>query len=63
MFLVEIPELLALVMTLAAVLLEQWGWAGRDMEKPLNEIYTIAQMTSAFPHLPCFLESDAFPTT
>lgn len=45
----EIPELLALVVTLAAVVLEQWDWAGRDMEKPLNEMNTIAQMTSPFP--------------
>jgi len=33
-----IPELLALVMTLALVVLEQWVWAGMGMEKPVDEI-------------------------
>lgn len=50
-FLIEIPELLALVMTVAAVVLEQWGWARMGTKKPLNEIsqHSIAQITSPFP--------------
>lgn len=34
--LIEVPVLLALVMTGSAVVLEQWDWAGRGIEKPLN---------------------------
>lgn len=49
--LIQISELIALVMTVPAVVLEQWDWAGIGTERPLNVIsqHSIAQMTSPFP--------------
>lgn len=59
-----IPELLALVMTLAPVVLEHWVWAGMSTEKPLwmKSVNTVLhRWLHPSPHPPCFLEAGLLP--